>query len=341
MTGTRLAFDHTPAGISVSKPSMTASVEDAVPPETPPAVSPHAGSPDRAAAAAADRTRTITVMIGGDVMLDRGVRALGQKYGYDPLFAEVGPLFGSADIAVVNLEGPITSNASKTLVNGKTTGDFAFTFDPSTSPVLKRAHVSAVSLANNHADNFGSLGVLQTEGYLADADVGCFGTPWNASNTEWATTTDSLTIAFLGYHEFQNGFKNVEADVKRLKAEGDFVIVMPHWGVEYASASDADMHAKAHELASDGADAVIGAHPHVVEDHEWIGHVPVFYSLGNLVFDQYFSGAVMKGNIVALHIAKTDAGAGLRSIDVYETSTALRKTVTVSAQPIYSEAAPD
>ncbi|MEA2715248.1 MAG: hypothetical protein QOG91_276, partial [Candidatus Parcubacteria bacterium] len=171
----------------------------------------------------------LTIRMAGDIMLDRHVRLYGSRYGYDSLFASITPLFAGADISVANLEGTITSNASETLLpNGQTTKSFVFTFATGTAPVLARAGISLVSLANNHADGYGLAGIRETEKWLAAAGVGYFGDPWNSSTTEAVITKNGITVAFVGYHAFQSGFDRVISAVKRLSADGDFVVVMPH-----------------------------------------------------------------------------------------------------------------
>lgn len=287
--------------------------------------------------------KPLKIMIGGDVMFDRGVRALGNKYGFDSLFASSTAFFHTADIMIANLEGPITTNPSKTLLSdGSTAKDLVFTFPIVSATTLATAGFSAVSLANNHMDNFGYEGYTQTKQYLGAAGVGYFGSPWNASSTELVITKDGQTVAFVGYHSFQKGFERIVSDVRRLAAQGDYVIVMPHWGTEYSPTSTDMMHGEARELVAAGASAVIGSHPHVIEDHEWIASptgflVPVYYSLGNLLFDQYFSPAVMKGNIIELDLSPNTSGvvhSHLDSPKVYETSTASRRGVSVDTNGV-------
>ena len=78
------------------------------------------------------------------------------------------------------------------------------------------------------------------------------------------------------------------------KALGRYVIVYAHWGEEYSSTSSEQVRA-AHAFIESGADAVIGSHPHVVQDLEYYLGKPIFYSLGNFIFDQWFSPEVMRG----------------------------------------------
>ena len=282
-------------------------------------------------AARAPATASLSILIGGDVMFDRAVRKIGQRSGYDGFLAGVAPLFKSADIAVVNLEGPITSSSSKTLLlNGHTTDDLNFTFAPETAHALAEAGVRLVSLANNHTDNFGMTGFEETKRWLSQAGLGYFGDPWNDQGTEKVVTEKGITVAFVGYHGLQPGFERVVSEVKRLSDAGDFVVVMPHWGVEYSSHSTAKQKAEARRLAEAGAGAVIGAHPHVVLDHEWIGPVPVYYSLGNLLFDQYDSPRTTHGNIVGFKLSKgVDGATRLEDLRAYETSIGPGNAVSV------------
>jgi poly-gamma-glutamate synthesis protein (capsule biosynthesis protein) len=93
---------------------------------------------------------------------------------------------------------------------------------------------------------------------------------------------------------------------------------MPHWGEEYTAEPSLRMKSQARAFINAGADAIIGAHPHVIMNQEWVGAVPIYYSVGNLLFDQYFSPEVMKGNIVELQIVQNDSGPHLDTVKVHE-----------------------
>lgn len=281
---------------------------------------------------------TLTIMIGGDVMMDRGIRAIGERNGYDSLFSDaLKALFKKADIAMANLEGPITANPSKTLVDGKTTDSFTFTSSPAAAKALNEAGINIVSLANNHIDNFGSAGYLDTQRYLRDAGLEWFGNPWNSTSTKLTImeTSDGsldspvatmiekngIKVAFIGYHAFQLGVDRVVSEIRRVSGPDVFTIVMPHWGEEYVTTPSAKMRSYARAFITAGADAVIGAHPHVVADQEWVGAVPVFYSLGNLLFDQYFSDETKQGMIVELAISQNEAGITLDHLTTHDVFT--------------------
>ena len=196
-------------------------------------------------------------------MLDRRIRYIGTKKGYDYLFSSVTPLFRTADVVIANLEGPVTTNPSKTLLpSGVTTDNMSFTFAPSSVQALSNAGITAVSLANNHEDNFGAAGVAETKQWLAKSGVQWFGSPWNVGSSSLVVNSKGMKIAFVGYHSFQSGIENVLADIKRLSADGDFVIVMPHWGPEYVSEPTIKMRDDARRFVAAGAKAVIGSARH-------------------------------------------------------------------------------
>lgn len=261
----------------------------------------------------------IHIVMGGDVMFDRNIRQRGEKLGYTHFFEQLKNFFDKADLVVVNLEGPITTNDSETVLkDGTYTKKLKFTFATSTALVLKEVGIDLVSLANNHTDNFLYEGLVETKEWLSRNGVRYFGDPWNTTATEAKFEISGIKVAFVGYHYFLGGFERVLADVSRLDGEGYFVIVMPHWGEEYFKTHSEIMEEKAVELIEYGADAIVGAHPHVVMDHDWFGDVPVFYSLGNLLFDQYFSNEVKRGNIIRLNIRKVGFGAKIESVEIFE-----------------------
>lgn len=272
----------------------------------------------------------LTVLIGGDIMLDRGVRLIGERYGYDSLFEAAAPTFKAVDIFVANLEGPITGEPSKTLFEDGTTGDsFTFTFAPETASTLARAGITAVSLANNHSDNFGMKGIEETRKYLDEAGVKWFGTPWNATSSEAVVCEKGACVALVGYHAFQKGFDRIVAKVKELEARDYFIVVMPHWGEEYSTGPTDRMRVQARELVAAGADAVIGSHSHVIGEDEWLGNVPVYYSLGNLLFDQYFSPDTMNGMLVELTISRSGGKSTLDHVRTINVSNASKRGIDI------------
>jgi gamma-polyglutamate biosynthesis protein CapA len=233
----------------------------------------------------------LTILFVGDMMFDRAIRKKINRTGYDSVFGDSKKIFEGADLVIGNLEGPITTYPSKTLLpDGSQTKLLSFTFPTSTASALKNFGFDMVSLANNHTDNFGQEGVRQTKKYLKDFNIQYFGEPTNSGEISTTTCRNDICIGFVGYHEFtyQNEGKILN-EVKRLDPLVDYVIVMPHWGDEYNRSFAKRQQNLAHQWIDAGADLIIGAHPHVIEPVETYKGKKIFYSLGNYIFDQYFS----------------------------------------------------
>lgn len=265
-------------------------------------------------------------------MLDRYIRKLGEKNGYDNILAPIAPLLKTADIALVNLEGPITSSPSQTLLpDGTLSKVLIFTFTTDTAPALATAGVDLVSLANNHSDNFGLVGLAETKKWLASAGIDWFGGPWNNQGEAKIICQSEMCLAFVGYNEFNDGFEQVLTEVRELEDQVDFTVVMPHWGEEYVGEPTDQLKTKAKSLVEAGADLIVGAHPHVIMSNEEIGGVPVFYSLGNLLFDQYFSPETMVGELLEIDLKRDDFNNQVKvaQIKIHQVSTVNRQTVEI------------
>jgi len=96
-----------------------------------------------------------------------------------------------------------------------------------------------------------------------------------------------------------------------LKKETDLIIVNIHWGVEYQHYFNSVQQKAGRLLVDSGAELVIGHHPHVVQGLEIYQGKPIFYSLGNFIFDQYFSADVKNGLAVAVDYTRTDVSFNL------------------------------
>lgn len=228
--------------------------------------------------------------VGGDIMLDRNVRQSiakrGRTYPFEAIRSEL-----NGDIVLANLEGPFT-DSTKYAVSG---GALIFTFDPALAPVLKDVGFTTLSLANNHTLNYGQAGLDNTRRVLREAGLDFFGDPRNAHGFGIVKTVAGHRLAFIGYHGLVVGLETILADIREAKAQELFVIVMPHWGAEYQLGIQPRLQEQAHQLVDAGADLIIGAHPHVVEPIELYNDKLIFYSLGNFLFDQYFSEDTLEG----------------------------------------------
>ena len=250
-----------------------------------------------------------SLLFGGDMLFDRTVRTAIQYKGGDFIFSCIDSLLQAQDAVVANLEGPITSNAS--LSASSTPGDpfnMTFTFPISTGGLLYRHNIRIVNLGNNHIENFGIGGVRSTMAVLASSSVDYFGDP--ISRSVASVNIKGVPLVFINYNEFAgNSARNASTTISQIRSArvaGYIPVVYTHWGIEYAVTSPQYIRDLAHRFIDAGTEIVIGSHPHVVEDHEIYNGKYIYYSLGNLIFDQYWYDAVRHG--LMLQIVFTPAG---------------------------------
>jgi poly-gamma-glutamate synthesis protein (capsule biosynthesis protein) len=248
----------------------------------------------------------MTLQFFGDVMLDRNVAKVMGKKGLDYLFEKLrgqeNRFFNGADLFIVNLEGPF---AQKRITTSKS---IAFRFDPLLAAQLKKYRFDVVSLANNHTLDMGRANGEFTKKTLDKVNIAHFGEQY-AENIKLtyiagADKTMPEKIAFIGIENVDHSLdmKAVAASIVEAKKETPNVIVYMHSGVEYQRLSSQKQRDLAYSLIDQGAIAVMGAHPHVVEEVEVYNGRPIIYSMGNFIFDQYFSKDTQEGLSVGLTI---------------------------------------
>jgi gamma-polyglutamate biosynthesis protein CapA len=234
----------------------------------------------------------------GDVMLGRNVEALQKKYGENYPFAMIQDFLQSASAVMVNLEGPIP------LVHHKTV-DYStqFSFRDSEAKTLADNNIKIVTLANNHGYDWGRDGFENTLKVLAREGIAATGHPKKVDR-DYVTQMDvnGIRISFVGFNAFDPVFDHAQAVqlIKDLVAEGDagYIMVNIHWGTEYNEFSNDTQQVLGHDLIDAGADVIIGHHPHVTEEKEVYKGKDIYYSLGNFIFDQYFSSSTQHGLVV-------------------------------------------
>lgn len=245
------------------------------------------------------KKKDIQILFVGDLMFDRGIRYYAQKNGGNEfIFDKIYPLLTNNDLVIANLEGPITNK--KSISSGTypgSTNNYFFTFDPSVAETLYKENIRLVNLGNNHILNFGWPGLKSTEKHLSQAGVEYFGAPEGEKSI--IKEIDGAKIAFVSYNEFY-GINEIEKqaaldEIKKIKPESDIVVVFSHWGVEYIFEPVDATKNLAHQFIDAGADLIIGSHPHVIQPMEEYSGKRIYYSLGNFVFDQYFSEDVRNG----------------------------------------------
>jgi poly-gamma-glutamate synthesis protein (capsule biosynthesis protein) len=244
--------------------------------------------------------RQATIIFGGDMMFDRTIRTYADRFGGSYLFACLDPLFSKADLVVANLEGPITDNVSTSQYSEPGDGNnYTFTFPTTSADLLFRHNIRLVSLGNNHIMNFSRDGLLQTETLLDAAQVRHFGDPDKGEADRVARLeVGGIPFSFVNWSDWTSDkTDHTVAQVRAEKATGRTVIVYAHWGEEYVPAPDR-VRRLAHSFVDAGASLIIGSHPHIVQEMELYRGVRIYYSLGNLIFDQYWNDAVSHGLLV-------------------------------------------
>lgn len=243
------------------------------------------------------KQRPITIAFAGDTHFEKQLAAAAS----DPEgLAALKPYLSAADVTIVNLETAITTGGSK--MAGK---QFTFAAPPSALTTLANAGVDVVSMANNHAVDFGKVGLQQTLAARADAPVKVVGIGADAGEAyaPVVVEVEGVSIAILAATQLREhttvhfsagdakaGVASMEkpdrilAAVRQAKADHDVVVVVPHWGVEKATCPSPKQVEAARALAEAGADIVVGSHSHRVMGSGWLGNTYVGYGLGNFVW---------------------------------------------------------
>lgn len=243
-----------------------------------------------------ENKKYIKILFLGDVMLGRYVRTLMERNGLNYPFEKIreGNTYfsGFFDKVVANLEGPIVPvpNRAQTGTN--------FGFAPDTADILKQNGITTVTIANNHTLDQGQKGLESTKKYLDTSGIEHFGHPILPGEEDVLyEKIQGKNFAFIGFHDATHKLEEEKAIalVKEVRARVDVVVIIVHWGIEYQHAPSKRQLELSHALVDAGADLIIGHHPHVVQTREEYKGVQIIYSLGNFIFDQYWSKDTQKG----------------------------------------------
>lgn len=234
------------------------------------------------------QTSKIRVLFVGDILLSRNVRTEFQKWNASP-WEEMIPLFRSADLVIGNLEGAVGSAENQYPSKSDSP---VFDIDSTNIRLLKDAGFNVLTLENNHSFDLGKDGRRKT----AEALQNCNLTPVYLDNSPQFFTVKDIVIALVtinmipGRDFSMNQIPSVEIRQK-LRLAGslaNIVIVSVHWGSELLEWPNKVQRETADWLVKNGADVIIGSHPHVIQKPEMIDGKPVFFSLGNHLFDQKY-----------------------------------------------------
>jgi len=234
---------------------------------------------------------TVSLMFSGDVTLaDSFAETIGTDY--KRAFAQMDEL-RQADVAMVNLENPLT-RATIPMPNKQ----FNFKADPALVKVLQEGGVDLVTLANNHTMDYHAEGLEETMATLDQAGIQHIGA---GRNTQEARRPDIVEvkgqrIAYLAYYGEEYAAtatsagtnpiveERIAQDIKAIRNQVDWVVVNYHWGQELAEVPAEWQVHLAHFTVDQGADLVVGHHPHVLQGAEVYNGSPIAYSLGNFIF---------------------------------------------------------
>ena len=273
-----------------------------------------------------DRRDALRLLVAGDVMLSRGVQ--------DPV-AALSPMSGflrRADLTVGNLESTLSTRGEPTQ------GGDSFGGSPQLLGPLRGAGFDAMSLANNHAGDYGEAALLDSVATLTGSPVVPFGAGDNAAAASRPAVIErgGVRFGFVGFNAIgetpqagpgtpgafslrmpprtgplvQADLDRVLRAVRRTAQRADVVVVLPHWGTQYTHLPEPIQRRVGRDLVRAGADLVVGGHPHWVQGMDAVGDVPVLHSLGNFVFDMDFMEQTMEGVV----LEATFWGAELRAV---------------------------
>ncbi len=253
-----------------------------------------------------------TITLTGDILLDRGVRRYIMQKGIDSLFTpQIDSIFAHSDIVVGNLECPATN------IHTPAVKQYVFRGNPEWLHDLRRHGITHLNLANNHS-------VDQRRGGLRDTYKNCLGAhivPVGAG-TNMDEASEAILIAAHKFSEVprtshlvprniyllasqrlklenftylpdsfsvsQEPLDTLCRRIERLRAKDStaYITVCLHWGAEHQLKPMALQRQEAHRIIDAGADIIVGHHTHTLQTIEEYKGKPIYYSIGNFIFDQ-------------------------------------------------------
>lgn len=251
--------------------------------------------------AASEDNDTLTIVFTGDILLDRGVRRVVEQHGADTLFTPgVDSVLRSADVVVGNLECPATKIHAPVLKR------YMFRAEPDWLTTLYRHGFTHLNLANNHSIDQGRRGLADTWQNISLASMVPIGAGPNmeaasqpvllASSPRKVYLLTSLRLALenFAYLTDQSCVSQEPSDslishIRAIKqADSTAVILVSlHWGGEHTLRPVPQQRMEARRLIDAGADALICHHTHTLQTIEHYRGRPVYYSIGNFIFDQH------------------------------------------------------
>ena len=279
-----------------------------------------------------DRSLTL-VSLGDNLIHDSLLQAATQadgSYNFDFEFEKIAPDIQNADLAVINQE---TMMGGDLLPYG---GYPNFNSPYAVADAENKAGFDVILHASNHSRDVYEEGIENclaywTKNYPQMKILG-INASQKAKDTIPVIEKNGIKIAMLNYTYGLNGYSlsaeksylvnllddnRYESDIKKAKQMADFVIVFPHWGVEYQMQNNEEQKALAQKMADAGADLIIGTHPHVLQNIEWLNgkngnKTLCYYSLGNYISGQDQTIAML-GGTAKVELKKSDGKTTIRT----------------------------
>ena len=241
----------------------------------------------------------IQIVASGDILLGGSASTTLKHHGFDHAFIATREILSSADLALGNLEAPLTDSQDEF-----TDKRFRFKVSPHAAGALKNAGYDVLTLANNHMGDFGHRGVLDTIDTLQAAGLKSTGAGIDITQAREPAIVeiDGLKIALLAYsNTFPKEFYATPtrpgtapgypsyfvSDIKKARKRAEVVIVSFHWGGEALTTPKDYQQDLGRQAIEAGAQIVIGHHPHVLQGVEFYRDGVIYYSLGNFAFGSY------------------------------------------------------
>ena len=232
-----------------------------------------------------NKTRTITISSMGDCTLgtdenfnqSRSLNAFYNSQGADYFFKNVRSILEKDDLSIVNFEGTLTTSTTRAEKK------FAFKADPEYVNILTSGSVEAANIANNHSSDYGETSKTDTLKVLKDAGIAAFG-----YEQVQLLDVNGVKVGLTGIYELAEHLgkkQQVKENIAALKEAGaELIIKNFHWGIELEYVPNETQKKLAHLAIDEGADLVIGHHPHVLQGIEKYKGKYIAYSLGNFCF---------------------------------------------------------
>ena len=228
---------------------------------------------------------SITISAAGDCTLgtdeyfdpSTSLNAYYDSNGPEYFFQNVKSIFDADDLTIVNMEGTLTEETAR---QDKT---YAFKGPAEYAQILTSGGVEAANLANNHSHDYGDKSYTDTIETIEAAGIVSFGYDRTA-----VMDVNGIKVGLVGTYELADGMgceDEMIANIKAVEEQGaQIVIVSFHWGLERENYPTENQVNLAHSAIDNGADLVLGHHPHVLEGIEVYNGKNIVYSLGNFCF---------------------------------------------------------